>query len=77
MYIRQAIVTTLKLPCQTHMINAQQVQQSRIQIVYMHRVTHNVVTEVIGFAPGQPRLHATTSQPVTTVGTVMTRPRMK
>ncbi len=62
MYIRQPKVPPLILIRQLRVINPQNPQDRRMQIMHMHRVLHNVVAEVIrlpithpGFTPAPAR----------------------
>ena len=45
------------------MVNAQQVQNGSVQIVDMHRITSDVVAEIVSLTHGFPLLDPGTSQP--------------
>jgi len=50
MDVREPIVSTLKTVNQSLVVQAQQVQHGRLQIVNMDRVTDDIIAKVIGFA---------------------------
>ena len=44
-------------------VEAEQMQDGRLQIVDMHRILHHLVTQVVGRAEGDARFHAAAGQP--------------
>ena len=50
MYVGQAKVTSLEAVSQPLVVEPQQVQQRRVQVMHMHRVAGHVESELIGLA---------------------------
>ena len=48
--VRQAIAPTLAPEGETFVVNAQKVQQGRLEVMHMDRIVCNVVPEIIGLA---------------------------
>ena len=63
MYIGQTVAPPLVLERQLLMIDPQQVQHRGLKIVHMHRILHDVVTEIVGFAISNAGLYATARHP--------------
>ena len=63
MHIRQTIVTPLRSKRQALVIDAQKMQQSGVQVVYVYWVFHDIEAEVIGLAVGCPRTYSSASEP--------------
>src|SRR3954452_13008358 len=61
--VGQAIVATLELVGQTGVIDAEAVQQRRVQVVDVDRPVGDVVTEVVGGAVADSPLDASPRQP--------------
>ena len=51
--VGQTVIASFVAVCQSLMIDAQQMQQSGVQVMDMHGVPGNVVTEFVGFAMNQ------------------------
>ena len=62
MYISQPIMPALTLVSQLLVIDPQQVQDRRVQIVHVYAVFRDVVSELIRLAVNMPRLHAGTRE---------------
>src|SRR5262249_55273911 len=71
MHVRQPILPALELERQLQMVDAEQMQDRRLQVVYVDAVLRHVVTKIIGFAVRQPRLHSTAGQPEREAARVM------
>ena len=48
--VRQTIAPALAPESKTFVVNAQKVQQGRLEVMHMHRIVCNVVPEIIGLA---------------------------
>ena len=59
----QFLVQALKLERQFFMINAQQTQQSGVEIPYMNRVANDVVAVVVGLPVSDSRIGSASGQP--------------
>ena len=50
MHVRQPVVAALVLERQPGVVDAQAVQDRRVQIVHVHRIRGDVVAEIVGRA---------------------------
>src|SRR5579872_1441693 len=71
---RQALVQALELVDQLLVVQAQQVEDGRVDVPDMHRVLHDVVAEVVGLAVRDARLDARAREPVDEAARVMVAP---
>ena len=55
MHVGQAVVAALQAECQARMVDAQTVQNGRVQIVNVDRILDDVVAEIIRLAVDQAR----------------------
>src|ERR1700735_5504901 len=62
-HIGQPEVAALELEGEPFVIDAQAMQDSSLQIVYMYRIGHHVVAIVVGLADGDAALYAAPGQP--------------
>src|SRR5215510_11272262 len=61
--IRQAEFTPLEFVSQFGVINAHQMQDSRMEVVNAHRIDHRVVTDLVRFADGHAWFDASAGEP--------------
>lgn len=71
MNVGQAIVATLYPKRESSVVESQQMQQRRIQVVHMHRVLCHVETEFVGRSIGNARFDTSTREPQTETAVVM------
>src|SRR5688572_21307991 len=71
MDVSQTIMPALKLIRQLRMVNAEQMQNRRMQIMDVHRVFRNVVTEIVSYAITEALLDARTGKPYREAARVM------
>jgi Kef-type K+ transport system membrane component KefB len=57
-HVGQPVAPTLVLEHEPLVVDAEQVQQRRLEVVDVHRVTHHVVAELVGLAVAEARLDA-------------------
>src|SRR5205807_7570728 len=62
-HIRKPEVAPLELVCQPGVIDAQRMQDSRVQVVYVYGIFHDVVAIIVGLAESDARLDAASGQP--------------
>src|SRR4051812_48976758 len=62
MDIGEAEITALRTERQLLMVESQQVQDCRLQVVHMHLVFGDAEAEFVGFAIGETGFHTATSQ---------------
>ena len=58
MYVGQAAVPALKTVGQTQMVEAQEVQQSGVQVVYLSGIAGDVETQFVGLSVDMGGLHS-------------------
>src|SRR5438445_1536926 len=63
MHVRQPEVTTLKTIRELRVIEAEQMENGRVQVMHVDFVRGCVKTEIIGLTNCNPRFHAAASQP--------------
>src|SRR5688572_10103675 len=63
MYVGKPEVPALELECKPFVIDAEAVQNSGLQIMYVHRVRDDVVRVIIGLAKCHASLDAATREP--------------
>ena len=63
MNVRQAVVPALVLEGQSFMVDAQAVENRRIQIVNVHGILRDVVTEIVGFTVDNSGFDSATGHP--------------
>src|SRR4029079_3183244 len=61
--VRQADVATLELVDQALVVDAQHVQDRRLQVVHGHGVRNDVVAEIVRLAEHAPALHPSAGDP--------------
>src|SRR5207249_4992722 len=61
--IRQPVISSLEAERELRVINAEQVQYRRIQIVNVHRVSRDVVTKIIRLAVADAALYSAAGHP--------------
>src|SRR5688500_12366036 len=62
-HVRQAKIAALEAECQLEVIQAQEVQNRRVQVMHVDHVFHAVVADLVRLAQRQATLHAAASQP--------------
>src|SRR6185369_8559102 len=67
----QTLVETLIAVCEAFVINAELLQDGRLQVARMHRVPHDVVAELVGFAMHDAALDPAAGQPLREAARVM------
>src|SRR4029079_19494577 len=73
-HVRQAEVATLELVDQTLVVDAQHVQDRRLQVVHGHRVRGDVVAEIVRLAENGPPLHPSAGDPHAEVARMVIAP---
>ena len=63
MHVCQTVVAALVFERQSGMVDAQTVKDGGIQVMYMDRVTNDVVAEVVGFTEACTGIDSTTRHP--------------
>jgi len=63
MHVRQPVVSALELERQPLVVDAQQVEQRRLQIMNVNPVRGNVVAELVGRTVAHARLHPAAGEP--------------
>ena len=71
MDIGQTKITTCVTECETAMIESQQVQNGRVEVMHVDRIFLHPVTDVIRLSVYDPRFHPPTSEPARKGGRVM------
>src|SRR5262245_16344711 len=74
MHIRQPEVSPLKLVSQPLMIDTQEVQDRRLQVMNMNRITDDVVTVIVGLTQRESFFDASASQPHREIAWMMIAP---
>ena len=74
MYIGQPVISTLKSECELPMINPQQVQNRRMQVMNAYRIRIDVVAVVIRFPPTHTLSYTSTGHPDRETGDVVVSP---
>ena len=69
--ISEAVVAALKLVRQTGVFKTEQVKRSRVEVVNVHRIPYDVVTEIICLTMDISLLHARSSHPNTEAAGMM------
>ena len=72
--VGQAEITSLKTVRELGVIDPQTAQRGRIEIMNMHRITHDVVAEIVGLAVGLSAANATSRCPQRKAATMMVTP---
>src|SRR5262249_9634515 len=62
-YVRQSEAPSLKFVGKLRMVDPQAVQDGRVEIVHINRITDDVVAEIVGLAIGEPALDPTSGHP--------------
>src|SRR4029079_19529086 len=62
MHVGQAVIAALEAECELGMLQAQQMQDGRLQIVHMDWISDGAKAEFIGFAQGNAGLDAAAGQ---------------
>ena len=63
MDIRQSEIATLRSICQPLMVEAQQMKDRRVQVVYVHLVLYNIKPKIIGRAQSHAAFYAPARKP--------------
>ena len=63
LHTRQALVETLMLVGEPLVVDAQQMQDSRLEVAYVHRIAHDVIRELVGFPMHYAALDAAAGHP--------------
>lgn len=61
--IGEPVVAALEAPHQPFVVEAELVQQRRVQVMHMHAAIHDVVAELVGVAVHVPRAQAAAGEP--------------
>src|SRR5665213_1781551 len=62
-HICEPETSSLHFKSEPFMIYAHQIQQGGLEVMHVHRILYNVITEIIGFSIGDPSFHAGAGHP--------------